>query len=135
MTQSKDRQICKMTEKSFSVKPGRDRIGTMFHKQEEFMKSIGIDLSSMPPVEREKLIKECCLADIVETTELLNEVNWKPWKKTKIKLDVEQARFEIVDKLCFLLEMAMALGMDAEMLFQYHSRKVQINHERQTNGY
>lgn len=132
---SKDRQVCEMKGKKFSVKAGRDRMGTMFHRQEEFMKAVGLDLVSMPPVERERLIKECCLADIVESVELLNEVNWKPWKRTKKPLDLEQARFEVVDKLCFLLEMAMALGMDAETLFQYHSRKVEINHERQTDGY
>lgn len=135
MDMEKDRQESKLSPKKFSVIPGRDRIGTMMAKQEAFMQTLGIDFKNMPPAERDKIIKECCLAAMVENVELLNEVNWKSWKKTKKPLDVEAARFEIIDDLCFLLEKAIILGMDSEMLFQYFLRKVEINEERQKNSY
>ncbi len=132
---AQDRQICKMDGKQRSVKPGRDRWGTMFSRKEDFLKSLGIDIKAMPASEREKGLKECILAIVAESMELLNEINWKPWKKTKKEVDQEQARFEVADQFLFLLEESLYLGMDAETLFQYVMRKVDINEERQKNKY
>jgi hypothetical protein len=129
-----DRQICERGQKQYSVKPGRDRIGTMFAKQEEFAKKF-FDVKSMGPKEREEWLKEMCVADIAESVELMNETRWKHWKKNQPPMDIEQARFEVADKMAFLINMALLLGMDAEALFQYHSRKVEINAERQKANY
>ncbi len=129
-----DRQISKMGEKQYSVKPGRDRLGTMFFSQEEFAKRF-FDLKGLSPREREKWLKEMIMADIVESVELLNETNWKHWKKQTKEMDLEQARFEVVDKFKFLMTCALLLGMDAEMFFQMNQRKAEINAERQENNY
>lgn len=132
---SEDRQISKMDGKSRSVVPGRDRLGTMVKRQSDFYRSLGYKVEGMSNADRNAAIKEIMLAMIVECVELLNEVNWKSWKKTRKEIDLEQARFEVADLMAFLLEAAEVLGMDAESIFQHHLRKVEINEGRQKDGY
>jgi NTP pyrophosphatase (non-canonical NTP hydrolase) len=129
-----ERQICKMGEGKKPTFEGMDRLGTMFARQAKFAERF-FNVGKMTQNEREQWVKEMCLCDVDETMELLNEVNWKHWKKTKKDIDVEQARFEVADKACFLLNIALLLGMDAESLFQYFMRKAQINNERQAKSY
>jgi NTP pyrophosphatase (non-canonical NTP hydrolase) len=129
-----ERQVCKMGENKKTTFEGMDRLGTMFARQAKFAERF-FNVGKMTQVEREQWVKEMCLCDVSETMELLDEVNWKHWKKTRKDVDIEQARFEVADKVCFLLNIAMLLGMDAESVFQYFMCKVQINFERQARCY
>jgi NTP pyrophosphatase (non-canonical NTP hydrolase) len=131
---AKDRQVCEMKGGRRAVLQGQDRLSTMVAGQAAFAARY-FDVAKLTQAEREKWIKEMCLCVMVEAAELLNEVNWKHWKRTQKAMDTEQARFEIADLLCFLLNAAMLLGMDAESLFQYFMRKCEINRERQALNY
>jgi NTP pyrophosphatase (non-canonical NTP hydrolase) len=129
-----ERQVCGMKGGRKAVTPGLDRLSTMLRIQASFAKRY-FDIGKMQQAEREKWIKEMCLCIAVESAELLDEVNWKHWKKTQKAMDLEQARFELADLFCFTLNVAMLLGMDAEAIFQYYMRKAEINRERQACGY
>ena len=129
-----EKQICNLKGGKKFPQAGMDRLGTMVFDQASFAKR-HFDVMKMPQAERERWIKEMCLCLTVEAVELLDNVNWKHWKKTQKAMDLEQARFEVADLMCFIFNTAMLLGMDAESLFQYTMRKQEINRERQAMQY
>ncbi len=78
------------------------------------------------------------LATIAEMIELLETCPWKPWKKDAPAMtedQVQEARLEIVDALCFLLNCWMLLGGDGEELAHLYYAKMKENHRRQEEGY
>ncbi len=129
-----DKQVCKMKGGRKVAPIGMDRLGAMVQAQAKFASRF-FDISKLSQAERERWLKEMCLCMTAETMELLDMVNWKHWRKQLKELDVEQARFEVADMQCFLFNIGILLGMDAEAMYQYYTRKVEINHERQAMQY
>ena len=129
-----EKQICALKGSKKVTEPGMDRLGTMVFDQARFAKGY-FNVMKLSQIERERWIKEMCLCLAVEVVELLDNVNWKHWKKRQKDMDLEQARFEVADLMCFIFNTAMLLGMDAESLFQYTMRKQEINRERQAMQY
>lgn len=115
--------------------PEGDKLDLIMKMQVEFMNRIGIFPEKLTLSEREKATKELLLADYDENSEILGWINWKPWKKKKIQVDQHEIRFEIIDKLHFLLEMAAIWGMTAQDIAEYYAAKNQENNKRQDNGY
>ncbi len=111
-----------------------DKLEDMYSQQLFFAKGLGLGVN-MPPAEVNRWLKELCLCSIMESAELLEETNWKHWKKVTKKLDLEAARMEVVDELKFVLNKAIALSMTSEDIYQYFSRKGEINEQRQKEGY
>ena len=77
------------------------------------------------------------LASHAEHTELLE---WLPWKNWKTYGDMEpeaiqEARYEAIDILHFVMNMMMLLGMKPEMIYDMFMRKQQENRNRQERGY
>lgn len=70
-----------------------------------------------------------------ELHELLGEVGWKPWAKSR-HINLEAARGELIDALHFIGNLALVLGMDdaAEIMERYH-KKHEKNAKRQEEGY
>lgn len=69
-----------------------------------------------------------------ELHELLAEIGWKPWAKSR-HINTEAARGEAIDALHFLLNIFLVLGMDStDILIAYHA-KHQKNAKRQEEGY
>lgn len=130
-----ERQESKMVkDKTWVPLIGQDRLGQMYADQLKFAKKLGLS-ANMPPSEVNKWLKELCLCSMMESAELLEETNWKHWKKQAKTLDLEATRMEVVDELKFVLSKAIALSMTAEDLYQYFSRKGEINDQRQKEGY
>ena len=75
------------------------------------------------------------LAAVSETMEALDELNWKPWKKTKRTVDLEAYAEELTDTFQFLVNAAIALGLTEEDLTCALRDKWLINHRRITEGY
>ena len=78
-------------------------------------------------------IKENVLALIVEATEILAEVNWKPWKilPSQVKeVDREKLLFEIVDAFQFLANILNEAGFSAQDLADAYAAKLQENYRR-----
>jgi len=74
----------------------------------------------------EEYIKDMCLAAHSEVNEILNEINWKPWKKTRTNIDKQKYKNEVIDLLHFVLNLALAADMTPEEMFHLY---IQINKE------
>ena len=70
---------------------------------------------------------------MAEAEELKASLLWKWWSKDKI--DMQNARVEIIDMLHFLLSLALVAGLDAHEVFRLYKAKHAINHKRQEEGY
>lgn len=91
------------------------------------------------PLEGEELadyIRWNSLALIKEVAEVLDCVDWKPWKLgDKGKLHRQRALEEIVDVAHFLGNIAVALDIDDDELQMAYRDKQAVNEERQAEGY
>lgn len=70
-----------------------------------------------------------------ELHELLGEIGWKPWAKSR-HINLEAARGEAIDAMHFLANIFLVLGLDdaEEVLRRYHA-KHKKNAARQEAGY
>lgn len=70
-----------------------------------------------------------------EAHELLAEIGWKPWAKSR-HINLEAARGEFIDMMHFMGNLALVLGLDdaAEIMRRYHL-KHEKNAKRQEEGY
>ena len=114
---------------------GGDKLERIMAMQLSFMERIGIHPDKMPLAERERVTKEVVLAMHDELSEVLNWTNWKPWKKERTEVDQHEIRFEIIDLLHFLLELAAVWGMTADDVAAYYIAKNRENQKRQDDGY
>lgn len=129
----KDRQSMKKL-KPIPIKKD-DKLDEMVALQLKLMNKLGTHPMIMNLSEREQETKEQILAMQAELIELLNEINWKPWKKKQKKVDQHELRFEIIDLFHFLLNIAIIWGMNSEDIAAYYRAKNKENHRRQDNGY
>jgi len=86
----------------------------------------------------QEMMRVNVIATVAEMMELLETCPWKPWKtytKPMQKEEVMEARLEIVDALCFLMNCWMLLGGDGEDLAHLYLAKMKENHRRQEEGY
>ena len=70
-----------------------------------------------------------------ELHELLGEIGWKPWAKSR-HINLEAARGEFIDALHFMGNLALVLGLDdaKEIISRYHAKHAK-NAKRQEEGY
>lgn len=80
-------------------------------------------------------IKDMVLAAHSELTEILNEINWKPWKKTNKTIEIEKFKEEIIDLQHFVLNLALAANMNASEFFDLYNSKNKTNFTRQLEEY
>lgn len=83
----------------------------------------------------QEYIKDMCIAAHSEVTEILNEINWKPWKKTEKIVYTEKYKEEVIDLFHFVLNLAIAGGMDSNELYDMYLSKINENIKRQEEGY
>ncbi len=69
-----------------------------------------------------------------EVLEVEDEVNWKHWKKD-VEVDEEKIAEELVDVFIFFMNLMNASEMTAKELIERTLDKIDINIERQKNGY
>jgi dimeric dUTPase (all-alpha-NTP-PPase superfamily) len=93
------------------------------------------NLKEMKLEEREKIIKDLLLALIAEAIEVLNCINWKPWKSSRMLVDERRVLDEIVDCLHFVCATSVILGITAHDLHSGYLTKMQENIKRQQNKY
>ena len=70
-----------------------------------------------------------------ELHELLGEIGWKPWAKSR-HINLEAARGEFIDALHFMGNLALVLGLDDsdQIMYLYHEKHIK-NAKRQEEGY
>lgn len=76
----------------------------------------------------------------------IGSASWKPWKKDNSKTNLLKLRdlspddrkelvFELADMLCFFTNIALALNVTADELFNVFMAKIEENKARQQRGY
>jgi hypothetical protein len=95
-------------------------------------------LRSGDPLWRE-MMRVNVLATIAEMTELLETTPWKPWRQNDGKVmladEVWEARLEVMDAMCFLMNCWLLLGGDGECFAHLYLAKMSENSRRQKEGY
>jgi dimeric dUTPase (all-alpha-NTP-PPase superfamily) len=106
----------------------KDSLEFMMNKQLEFQKRLGNDITS------QAFVTEQATAMFVETGEMLQETNWKSWKKPS-PINNKKFKEEIIDMWHFMLNISLAAGMDAQEILERFTDKHITNNERQDGGY
>ncbi len=117
----------------------------LFEKQAELNKRTGFDAKALrenfDPQEGGVWLNNYIAAMANELEELRDCTFWKHWcKEAKegkrfLLHDLQNARVEVTDMLFFWISLAQCLGMDAEDVMRLYNQKLDVNHNRQTNGY
>ena len=111
-----------------------DKLEEIFKMQYELNRRIGIDAETLSDDDRVKWTLNYIRALQQEAAELTDSLPWKWWAKYQ-KLDIQNARVEVVDMLHFLVSIAQVLGMTAEDFHSAYVKKNAVNHNRQDGGY
>jgi len=111
-----------------------DMLKTMFAKQAELNRRIGVDTTRMTEAEQQTWVLNYCRALSQEVAELTDSVPWKWWAKYQT-FDKQNARIEVIDLFHFLISLAQVLGLSADEVFNLYAKKNQLNFQRQASGY
>jgi dimeric dUTPase (all-alpha-NTP-PPase superfamily) len=114
----------------------------MLDKQNKLQERLGYDIGSMHDEERSAFIKENSIHLTQELHELLYEIpHFKPWKDYSGMSLFDsyeswyKASKELIDMLHFFLNICLALGLNADNLYDMYMAKNKENHKRQDEGY
>ncbi|MDR0755576.1 MAG: dUTP diphosphatase [Puniceicoccales bacterium] len=112
-----------------------DKLEKMFEMQRGLnVRILGEDVDRLHQEETAKWILNYARALQQEVSELVDCVPWKWWAHYQ-KMDVQNARVELVDIVHFVICLAQVLGMSADDLFNAYLKKNEVNHHRQDVGY
>lgn len=118
------------------------KLQEMLNKQRALQDRLKYDIDGMDAKERTAFIKEFSIHLNQEINEMLYELAYfKPWKDYENltvhqhEFCISQAREEFIDAFHFMLNIALALGLDEDEMFKQYCDKNSINHKRQDEGY
>lgn len=111
-----------------------DLLQGIFARQGHFQALLGNETWKMDDGELVGYLKDQILAMLDESHEALNELGWKPWASSR-HINLEEFKGELVDVLCFLVNLAMGVGLTANEFAALHEEKVGRNIKRQREGY
>lgn len=111
-----------------------DQLRELFRMQRSLNERIGVRTDSMSETEQVTWLLNYCRAMSQELAELTDSVPWKWWAKYQ-KIDLQNARVEVVDLFHFLVSAAQVLGMSADDVFNAYLKKNAVNFQRQESGY
>ena len=83
----------------------------------------------------ESAVKEAVLACATELFEVLGEINWKPWRKTRKSVDDKKVIEELCDVLQFWANAVNAAGISHEEISVALRKKWTINRARIKDDY
>lgn len=119
-----------------------DKLEEIVTLQRQFMEQLGVPVMNLEEpevssnnVRVQQMIPHIMFALVCELGEIGDEINWKSWKKTKIRINHANLRMELIDALHFLLEMMIMCGMGANDIFIEYKMKMTENLDRQKRGY
>ena len=98
------------------------------------IEGIGTDPTELEGEERTVFIRNMVLALLDEVHEVLGEVGWKPWAKSR-HVNEERAKEELVDAWHFFMNLMLAVGLTADELYEGYIEKNRVNLERWQSGY
>lgn len=109
-----------------------DKLDAIFRMQKYFADLI---VSTKPfPKQTEIMVQNLCTAMSHEVHELQNLTNWKWWKQYK-QFNEAEAKEELIDIFHFVIHTALVLGMTPQNFLDTYNQKMEINKQRQEQGY
>lgn len=116
-----------------------DTLDTMLKLQRTLQEKLGYDFNNMSDKQIVEYIKEYSLHMEHEMHEMLAELPFfKSWKKYNDNVDdfaymFKKAEAEWIDVLHFFLNISIALGFDANYMFEAYIDKNAVNYNRQND--
>lgn len=80
-------------------------------------------------------VRLLALALVVEMGELMQKLNWKPWKRTSMIVSQAEVKDELADVMHFYVELCVVLGFSAGDMYRAYMDKADVNENRQQGGY
>lgn len=119
-----------------------DKLDKIYNEQFNLQKYLGtVDKLNSSPSLKQQYINQMILAIHEEATEIMRESAYKNpeyvpfgWKKGQ-QFNEEKFKEEIADILHFVMNLCIAVNMDAEELYQRYMNKNNENKERKKSGY
>ena len=108
-----------------------DKLEEIFSLQKGLTEMLNLDRY---PNDVEGRISALCTAMIHEAVELQRTTNWKWWKKPT-EFNKAEDREELADIWHFLIQASLELGLTPEDILKEYQRKIEINRQRQKDGY
>jgi len=112
-----------------------DMFHDLFDRQKSLSLTFGDDFSKMSLEQKEEYTKDKVLALLDETHEVLREINWKSWKKTKKEIDQAKLLEELSDALHFYINLCLVWGFSAENVYEAYIKKDKENYKRIKRSY
>lgn len=111
------------------------KLQAMLDEQRAFQILIGEEKGGGDPAEKcnPHYLRDMKDALESELDELQNETGWKPWASSR-HVNIDAARSEWIDAWHFMMNLALALGMDEEMIFDMYVAKLKKNVSRHESG-
>ncbi|HUV84668.1 MAG TPA: dUTP diphosphatase [Methanosarcinales archaeon] len=131
-------------EADIKLPEGRDLLCLLMQKQTAFLRRfINLEDAEKDMVNGIGLLPAQHLMDMVtamqqECAELNDLLPWKHWKdysSYNFHYQIEEAKYEAVDILCFLMNCFVLMGMSPEDVTRYCLTKQAENIKRQEDGY
>lgn len=118
------------------------KLQEMLDKQSSLQKRLGTDIDKLTAEEAVKFIKEHSIHATQELHEMLYELPFfKGWKdysnmtNEEIHNAFDNARKEFIDYMHFNNNIALALGLNEDDIYELYMNKNKENHQRQDEGY
>lgn len=111
-----------------------DMLRQIFESQAHFQGLLGHAYDHMTDEEKVLYLKDQILALTDEAHEALNEIGWKPWATSR-HINREEFAGELADILCFLVNLALGVGLTSEDFYRLHQEKALRNIKRQEAKY
>lgn len=106
-----------------------DKLDHIFKLQKNFQRNIlKNDIYSI------QYSKDMALAAIIEISEAMQNIHWKPWQKNKIENN-EKFKEELIDCLHFIINLCISRNINSTKLYYAFLKKNKENIKRQQNGY
>lgn len=100
----------------------------IFQRQKVFQQLLNNDITS------QKFRNDMFLGIFSEINEVMNECEWKSWKKQQ-NFDREKFVDELVDVQIFLVNLLLSVNCDDKEFKKKIYEKIDINFKRQKNAY
>lgn len=108
-----------------------DLLLNIFTKQ----KLLSLNYTWLAGKSQEEATKAFAQAIASEAQELMNQTNWKPWKKGKNPFNRKETIYEYIDILHFVINGLIAMDVGPYECMQHYLAKNKENMRRIENGY
>ena len=105
----------------------KDKLDLIFERQKQLQDIIEVKYD-------QQYINNMALALMCEIHEILDETEWKPWKKQQ-HFNRDNYKKELVDALHFFVNLCLAKDINVNELFLAYIAKNDENIKRQKDGY